>query len=255
MTIQPPHPIDPDAAVPQGPDATSPAPATAEGAPGNPLSVHRGVHAPQPRKRSRRVALLLAGATVLTLAACEEKKVDAEAFPDLDSCLAAAQKDSLFFTADDCRTAFADAQKNWEETAPRYESKELCEQEHGAGNCGGDPAAQQNQGGGFSFMPLFVGYMLGSMLGGGRGGGVFSQPMIRNGSGGFTTPNGNQSFATNRGAGQVAPATFNRAPATAGKAPMSAAQVSQRGGFGQSATRSTGSSRSVGGGAARSSGG
>lgn len=220
------------------------------------------------RKRSRRVALLLAGATVLTLAACEEEQVDAEAFPDLDSCLAAAQDSSLFFTTDDCRTAFADAQKNWEETAPRYESKELCEQEHGVGNCGGDPAAQtptaapgtegeqaQNQGSGFSFMPLFVGYMLGSMLGG-RGGGVFSQPMIRNNQGGFTTPNGNQTFASNRGAGRVAPATFNRAPPTAGRPPMTAAQVSQRGGFGQSATRSTSPSRSTGsGGVARSSGG
>lgn len=203
----------------------------------------RAVRAPR-RKRSRHVALLLAGAAVLTLAACEDKKVDAEAFPDLESCLAAAQKDSLFFTADDCRTAFADAKKTWEETAPRYDSKALCEQEHGAGNCGGDPVAQP--GGGFSFMPLFVGYMLGSMLG--RGGGVFSQPMIRNGAGGFTTPNGNQTFASNRGTGKVAPATFNRAPATVGKAPMSAAQVQQRGGFGRSATRSTGgTSRSMGG--------
>lgn len=209
------------------------------------------------RLRSRRVALALAGATMMTLAACEDKKVDAEAFPDLESCLAAAQKDSLFFTAADCRTAFSDAKKNWEETAPRYESKALCEQQHGVGNCGGDPAASQpqgsadpaaaqQQGSGFSFMPLFMGYMLGSMLG--RGGGIFSQPMIRNGAGGFTTPNGNQSFATNRGTGKVAPATFNRAPATVGKPPMSAAQVSQRGGFGSSATRGTG-------GAARSSGG
>lgn len=199
----------------------------------------------RPRKRSRHVALLLAGATVLTLSACKDKEVSAEAFPDLDSCLAAAQKDSLFFTADDCRTAFSEAQKTWEETAPRYEDKALCEQEHGVGNCGGDPVAQP--GGGFSFMPLFVGYMLGSMLG--RGGGVFSQPMIRNGAGGFTTPNGNTSFASNRGTGRVAPSTFNRAPATVGRAPMSAAQVSQRGGFGRSATRSTGASRSIGGGA------
>ncbi|AXC51151.1 DUF1190 domain-containing protein [Paracoccus suum] len=201
------------------------------------------------RMRSRRVALALAGATILTLAACEDKKVDAEAFPDLESCLAAAKKDSLFFTADDCNKAFADAKKNWEETAPRYDSKAVCEEQHGVGNCGGDPVAQP--GGGFSFMPLFMGYMLGSMLG--RGGGVFSQPMIRNSANGYTTPNGDQSFASNRGTGKVAPSTFNRAPATIGKAPMSAAQVRQRGGFGSSATRGTGVTRSTGG--ARSYGG
>lgn len=202
------------------------------------------------RKRSRHVALLLAGATMLTLAACEDDKVDAQAFPDLDSCLAAAKEGGLFFTEDDCRTQFAAAEKEHLETAPRYASKELCEQEHGAGACGGDPAAQQNQGGGFSFMPLLVGYMMGSMLS--RGGGIFSQPMIRTPNG-YSTPNGNQSFASNRGSARVPGNTFTRAPSTIGKAPMTSTQVSQRGGFGRSAT-----SRGVGGtggGAARSVGG
>lgn len=206
---------------------------------------------PRPRKRSRHVALFLAGAAVVTLAGCEEK-VEAQAFPDLESCLAEAEKGSLFFTAEDCRTTFAEAQKTWEETAPRYESQELCEQEHGVGNCGGDPVAQEGGGGGFSFMPLFMGYMIGSMLG--RGGGLFSQPMIRNPAGGFTTPAGDQSFATNRGSGRVAPGVFNRAPATVGRPPMSPAQVSQRGGFGGSSTRAVGSGGGTGSGA-RSSGG
>src|SRR5690606_41997216 len=58
-------------------------------------------------------------------------------------------------------------------------------------------------GGGFSFMPLLVGYMMGSMLS--RGGGVFSQPMVRTPTG-YSTPSGNQSFASNSGAGRV-PAT------------------------------------------------
>ena len=199
------------------------------------------------RKRSRHVALLLAGATMLTLAACEDDKVDAQAFPDLDSCLAAAKEGGLFFTEDDCRTQFAAAEKEHLETAPRYASKELCEQEHGAGACGGDPAAQQNQGGGFSFMPLLVGYMMGSMLS--RGGGLFSQPMVPTADGRYSTPKGDQTFASNKGAGKVPPSTFQRAPSTLGKPPMSAAQVSQRGGFGAGSTArsSSGSSRSLGG--------
>ena len=86
------------------------------------------------RKRSRHVALVLAGTATLALAACEDDRVDAQSFPDLQSCIAAAEENSLFFTAEDCRTNFAAAQEEYLETAPRYESKELCEQQHGAGD-------------------------------------------------------------------------------------------------------------------------
>ncbi|WP_323717423.1 DUF1190 domain-containing protein [Paracoccus aminovorans] len=207
------------------------------------------------RKRSRHVALVLAGTATLALAACKDDRVDAQSFPDLESCIAAAKDNSLWFTEQDCRTNFAAAQQEFLETAPRYESKELCEQQHGAGNCGGDPAAQQpatgesqaqNSGSGFSFMPLLVGYMMGSMLS--RGGGLFSQPMVPTADGRYSTPKGDQAFATNKGAGKVPSSTFQRAPSTLGKPPMSAAQVGQKGGFGASATtRSSGGSRSLGG--------
>ncbi|KGJ06133.1 hypothetical protein IT41_02950 [Paracoccus halophilus] len=195
------------------------------------------------RKRSRHVALILAGSATMALAACEDNRVDAQSFPDLESCIAASQENGLWFTEEDCRKNFAAAQQEYLETAPRYASKELCEQEHGAGNCGGDPAAessaQQGSGGGFSFMPLLVGYMMGSMLS--RGGGISSQPMVNTPDGRYSTPKGDQTFASNRGAGKVSGATFQRAPATIGKPPMSAAQVSQRGGFGAGATsRSSG---------------
>ncbi|MFC0342275.1 DUF1190 domain-containing protein [Paracoccus niistensis] len=204
------------------------------------------------RKRSRHVALLLAGAAVLTLAACEDDAVDAQAFPDLNSCIAAAQEDGLWFTEEDCRTQFAAAEQTHLETAPRYESRELCEEQHGAGACGADPAAgdpataQQQGGGGFSFMPLLVGYMMGSMLS--RGGGVFSQPMVRTPTG-YSTPSGNQTFASNSGSGRVPATTFNRAPTTMGQQPMSRAQVAQRGGFGAGATARTptGGARGFGG--------
>lgn len=199
-------------------------------------------------KRSRHVALVLAGTATLALSACRDEQVDAQSFPDLESCIAASKDNSLWFTEDDCRTNFAAAQKEFEETAPRYESRELCEQEHGAGNCGGDPAAQQQGGGGFSFMPLLVGYMMGSMLS--RGGGMFSQPMVRTADGRYATPKGDQSFASNRAAGKVSPQTFQRAPSTIGKPPMTATQVNQRGGFGAANTmRSTSgsSNRSMGG--------
>lgn len=194
------------------------------------------------RKRSRHVALVLAGSAVLALAACEDDRVDAQSFPDLESCVAAARENSMWFTEQDCQTNFAAAQQEYLETAPRYESKELCEQEHGAGNCDGDPTqTAQNQGGGFSFMPLLVGYMMGSMMA--RGGGIFSQPMVQKADGRYATPKGDQSFASNRGSGKVPAQTFTRGPTTMGQAPLSRAAVAQRGGFGAAAT-----SRSGGGG-------
>lgn len=196
------------------------------------------------RKRSRRVALLLAGAATLTLAACKDDSVDAESFPDLASCQQYASQNSLWFSAGDCEKQFAQAQQEYAETAPRYESQALCEQEHGVGNCGSDPAAQSG-GGGSSFMPLLMGFMLGNML---ARGGVFGQPMVRTADGRFSTPAGNQSFASNRGAGKVAPATFNPAPRTIGRPPMSAAQVAQRGGFGAARTGGGAGARSSSGG-------
>ncbi len=200
------------------------------------------------RKRSRHVALMLAGAATLELAACDDDRVDAQSFPDLESCIAASKENGLWFTEDDCRKNFAAAKQEFLETAPRYESKELCEKEHGAGQCETDPTTPvaQNTGGGFSFMPLLVGYMMGSMLS--RGGGIFSQPMARTADGGYSTPKGDQKFASNRGTGKVAASTFQRAPSTIGKPPMTAAQVSQRGGFGAGSTaRSRDSSSSFGG--------
>jgi len=186
------------------------------------------------RKRSRHVALVLLGTATLALAACEDDRVDAQAFPDLDSCIAASKENGLWFTEDDCRKNFAAAQKELVETAPRYASKELCEQEHGAGNCGDDPAAAQQSGGGFSFMPLLMGYMMGSMMS--RGAGAYSQPMVKTANGQYSTPKGDQSFASNTGRGKVTPQTFQRAPTTLGKPPMTASQVSQRGGFGAART-------------------
>ncbi|MDF3608408.1 DUF1190 domain-containing protein [Paracoccus sp. DMF-8] len=156
------------------------------------------------RKRSRHVALVLAGSAVMALAACEDDRVDAQSFPDLASCVAAAQENSLWFTEADCRSNFANAAQEYLETAPRYESKELCEQEHGVGKCEGDPTqTAQNSGGGFSFMPMLMGFMLGSMMS--RGGGVFSQPMVQTADGRYSTPKGDQSFASNRGRARFRP--------------------------------------------------
>ena len=50
------------------------------------------------RKRSRHVALVLAGTATLALAACEDDRVDAQSFPDLESCIAASKENGVLQT-------------------------------------------------------------------------------------------------------------------------------------------------------------
>lgn len=201
---------------------------------------------PHMRKRSRNVSLAIMGAAAFGLAGCKSDETDARAFPDEASCVAAAQQGSLFFNEQDCKIAFAEAAENHLETAPRYDSLAVCEEQHGQGNCGGDPTAQQGGGGGSIFMPLMMGYLMGSMLSGGNRG-VISQPLSRTANGGFATPAGDTRLATNNGAGKMSASAFTKAPATVGKPPMTRAQVAQRGGFGQTASSRATGTRSVGG--------
>ena len=185
------------------------------------------------RKRSAHVSLAILGATAFGLAGCESQETDARAFPDEASCVAAAKEGSLFFNETDCVEAFAAAEENHLETAPRYDSLAVCEEQHGEGNCGGDPAAAQQGGGGSIFMPLMMGYLIGSALSGNRG--VMSQPLSRTANGGFATPSGDTRLGSNTGAGKAPANAFNRAPTTMGQPPMSRATVAQRGGFGSTA--------------------
>jgi len=115
-------------------------------------------------KRSKRVAIAIIGATAFTLAGCRDEKIDAVAFPDVQSCKNEASFGGTF-TAADCETAFAEAETLHVESAPRYNSLDVCEEQHGEGACGSE--AQQTQGGsGGIFMPLLAGYLIGNMLGG-----------------------------------------------------------------------------------------
>ncbi|MDO6586771.1 DUF1190 domain-containing protein [Salipiger sp. 1_MG-2023] len=187
-------------------------------------------------KRSRTAALAIVGAASFALAGCREEQVDARAFPDVNSCQAAVGPDSLF-SAQDCTDAFDEAQQLHAETAPRYDSLEVCEEQYGEGNCGSE--AQATSGGsGSIFMPLIAGMLLGNMLG---GRGVGAQPMYRNSDGRFTTPGGGTSYANNTGKAKIGAQAFAKAPTTIGKPPMTRATATTRGGFG-----STGGQRGFG---------
>lgn len=186
-------------------------------------------------KRSKTVALALLGSAAFGLAACTEEKTEAAAFSDLESCVEAASAGG-WFTKQDCEETFADAAKLHDETAPRYESREVCEAEHGAGACG-DQVSNNGGGGGGFFMPMMMGYLIGQALGGGR---PISQPMVRTAGGGFASPDGNTKISSLNSSGTINSSAFNKAPVTKGLAPMTQAQAKARGGFGQSSTRGVG---------------
>lgn len=187
-------------------------------------------------KRSKTVAMAIVGAAAFALAGCREEEVDAQAFPDVESCHAAAQGGQL--TVDQCDQAFAEAQKLHVETAPRYDSREVCEEQHGAGACGSE-VAQTGGGSGGIFMPLLTGYLIGSLLSG-RAGMAGAQPMYRTADGRFTTPGGGNTYSSNQGRTKLGTSAFARPPTTVGQPPMSRATVQSRGGFGASSRTGSG---------------
>lgn len=191
------------------------------------------------RKRSRTVALSILGAASFAIAGCREEQVEAQAFPDLASCKAAAAEGGLF-TAQECEQTFAEAEQLHVESAPRYDSLQVCEEQHGVGNCGSEDQQVQNGGSGSIFMPLLAGYLIGSMLGG--GGLSRAQPMYRTPQGGYTNAARTSTFSSNTGRAALSSNQFARPAQTMGQAPMTRATAASRGGFG-----STGGSRSIGG--------
>ena len=193
------------------------------------------------RKRSPHVALFIAGAATFALTGCRDDQVEAQAFPDLQSCEAQAGEDALF-SAQDCETAFAEAKELHVESAPRYDSLAVCEEQHGEGACGSEQQVAGGGGSGGIFMPLLAGYLIGNMMGG-RGGLAGAQPLYRTPDGRYTDAARSSVYSSNSGRATLNSARFARPPTTAGRPPMSRATAASRGGFGR-----TGAARGVFGG-------
>lgn len=189
-------------------------------------------------KRSRKVALVILGAAAFALAGCRDEEVDASAFPDLKSCTDAATAGGAF-SSQDCTTALAAAQQLQAETAPRYDSLEVCEEQHGVGACGDEAQVTGTSGGGGIFMPLLAGYLIGSMMSRGVAATPAVQPLYKTSDGRFTNATGSSTYQTNNGTGKLSATQFAKAPTTVGKAPMTKATVVSRGGFGGAATGRT----------------
>src|SRR5690606_5655543 len=151
--------------------------------------------------------IAILGAAAFTLAGCREEQVDAQAFPDLKSCTAEANRGGMF-TIQDCEAAAAEAESLHVEAAPRYDSIAVCEEQHGVGACGSEPPATLG-GSGSIFMPLLAGYLIGSMLGG-RAGMSAGQPMYKTPDGKFTNAARSSTFSSNTGATKMNTSQFTR---------------------------------------------
>lgn len=153
------------------------------------------------RKRSNSLKLttMLASATALTLAGCDDpgpspqagwdpnrgEQVEALSYKTLEEC-----KEAKEVTAQQCETSFAAAKADDEKNAPRYDQRATCEEVYGAGNC----VPRSQQGGGSFFTPLLAGFVIGQMLDGGgnryyRGTGMYRRD-DENGGGYYSTYGG-----------------------------------------------------------------
>lgn len=106
-------------------------------------------------KRSIAVSLAILG-TGIALSSCgEDPAVDAAAYSTPDQCIAAGK-----FSREDCLSDYQTAVQDFQKTAPSFNSQKECEDEFGASNC--QTSTVVHAGGGNSFVPYMMGYMMGN---------------------------------------------------------------------------------------------
>ncbi len=112
-------------------------------------------------KKSKAVRLVLLGGAGIAFAGCDQSPpADAKFFANAGECAQVRDQQT-------CEKAFADSKAQFAAEAPRFSRKEECEAEFGSGNC---ETASGGSGIGSFFMPMMMGYMLGS---------AFRQPVYR----------------------------------------------------------------------------
>lgn len=174
----------------------------------------------------RVVTISLMGASSFALMACQhDEEADAEVHRDVAACIAGGGERT------ECETDYGQALSIHQETAPRYDALAVCEAEHGTGQC--EEGAHAGSATGSSFMPLFVGYMVGSMIA--RNGVAPTQltpkPLYGVAAGGYASADGAVRTNGLSGAGKIGASAFAKPPSTVTMAPMTKAMVAARGGF------------------------
>ena len=164
---------------------------------------------------------LLMGVSAIALTACEEPKVDAAVYESLQQCI-----NDPDVSREQCEQNYKEARSQHAAVAPKYTSQADCQADFGAGRC--EQAPYRSSSGGSIFMPLMMGYMMGSMIGGRRS--MMSQPLYRSAA----SPNTFRT-ADNMSAGSKTGRT--RVTRSATTRPSFKSSTISRGGFGRSGRR------------------
>lgn len=180
---------------------------------------------------------------VFMLSGCEQSDETVSMYQNADDCSVAHPGKSA-----ECTTAYNNALKEAERTAPKYDSREACIAEFGEGQCqqapaqaslGGSGEAQaQGQSSGSFWMPLMAGYMMGRMMSGGA-----SQPL-------FSSKNpaspayGKYADASGKSYGAATPGRTMTVPKTAMAPKPATTSTVTRGGFGDSVAKQSAMQRS-----------
>ncbi|HHQ6560260.1 TPA: DUF1190 family protein [Serratia fonticola] len=191
--------------------------------------------------RSYRVApVALAISAVFILAGCEQADETVSLYKNADDC--STSNPSM---SEQCTTAYNNALKEAEKTAPKYATREDCVAEFGEAQCTQAPAqagmAAESQSSGSMWMPLMAGYMMGRMMG---GGGYAQQPLFSS-KNAASPANGKFVDASGKSYG---PATAGGRSMTVPKTAMApkpaVTNTVTRGGFGESVAKQTSMQRS-----------
>ncbi|MBO9428507.1 DUF1190 domain-containing protein [Sulfitobacter sp. R18_1] len=188
-------------------------------------------------------------AMAVSLAACEDKRPEASMFSSVEQCKENAPE-GAFDWVSQCNEAFKQAEVEHAKLAPRYDSLEVCEAQHGTGKCGEPEVVTGSGGGGSFFMPFMMGYMVSNMFNSGSSSSSYSgRPVYSSASGkSYFTSDGKKagsSFASK-------PFKVNRSVTktpSLSKPPkvLTKTSVKRTGGFGSTRTVSSRSGGRVGG--------
>lgn len=160
----------------------------------------------------------------------------------------------------ECTTAYNNALKEAERTAPKYATREDCVAEFGEGQCQQAPAqagmapenqAQAQQSSGSFWMPLMAGYMMGRLMGGGAG---FAQQPLFSSKNPASPAYGKYTDATGKTMALPSQSHHDRTKTAMAPKPATTTTVT-RGGFGESVAKQSTMQRSATGSTSRSMGG
>ncbi|WP_130831829.1 DUF1190 family protein [[Erwinia] mediterraneensis] len=170
---------------------------------------------------------------VFMLAGCEQNDETVSLYQNADDCAQANPDKSA-----QCTTAYNNALKEAERTAPKYASKEDCIAEFGENQCQQVPAqagtqAEAQHSGSF-WMPLMAGYMMGRMMGGGAG---FAQQPLFSPKTPNSPANGQFVDASGRSYGNATSGRTMTVPKTALAPKPATTSTVTRGGFGETVAK------------------